>query len=166
MKLPFRIDFRGSYGSFEYKTLLSCAADISLQPGGVGDVWWDEETKVWTIPNGTSVALPTGLFIVDVDRQGISEWTHLGFDVVPRFRILPRSSFSKARIGCEIGTIEADYEGFQMFVILDNKSGKEFSLSPGDRIGQLEMGLAFRIPGVPVRNEMRTGGFGSTGLKG
>lgn len=162
---PFRIEFRGSYGQFEYKTLLSCAADICAQPGSLSDYGWDFYKNMWILQPGTTTPIPTGIFIVDVDRERLLEWEHLGFGVVPRFRILPRSSFSKARIVSEIGTIEADYENFQMFTLLNNQSHGEFHVSPGDRIGQLEMGLAFRMPGVSVLNKIRKGGFGSTGTK-
>lgn len=163
MNPPFRVEFRGTHGNFEYKTLLSAAADVSLQPGTHADPFWNDLSNRWEIPTLHTVKLPTGLFIVDVDREPILEWNILGFQVVPCFHLLPRSSLVLSRLGCELGTIEVDYENFQIYAILDNKSGREVFLSPGDRIGQLKMDLSFRIPGVPVRNEVRTGGFGSTG---
>lgn len=63
------------------------------------------------------------------------------------------------------GTIDPDYAGNEVKVLLENRSGQPFVVGKGDRIAQIiitkcETGVWFGN-----RNKERTSGFGSTNLQ-
>ena len=165
---PFRIDFRGSNGTLEYKTLYSVGADIPAQPYRpdplLDESCWNEKERQWELWGNTRKLIPTGIVIVDVDYKSLNEWEMFGLKCIPSFHILPRSSLSKKGISASIGTIEVDYENFEMFVCLENNTNEKIVIPEGMRIGQLKCGVALRAPGIPVREAIREGGFGSTGM--
>ena len=98
------------------------------------------------IPTGISVAIPSGFY----------------------GRIAPRSGLAlKHGIDVLAGVIDSDYRG-EIGVILINHSDKPFDIRHGDRIAQLILERAERLPVVEVDDLDDTSrgaqGFGSTGL--
>lgn len=169
MSEPFRIEFKGEFGNLEYKTFFSVGADIPAQPWRpdpiLDESLWNAEEWSWKIPANGRCMLPTGIRIVDVDYDALDKWkTAFGMQCIPSFHILPRSGLSKMGLVASIGTIEVDYENFEMFVCLENHTQQDVDIKVGTRVGQLKCGIALRALGIPVRQAIREGGFGSTGL--
>lgn len=103
--------------------------------------------------------IKTGIFIDSVDLGGIPE------NQIPELQVRARSGLAAMfGIGLSngVGTIDADYRD-EICVLLWNSSEKEFAVKKGDRVAQLVLGLAYRIPNVKVEQNTRKGGFGSTG---
>ena len=72
-------------------------------------------------------------------------------------------------LGNGTGVIDADYQGPLMVSIL-NRSNKEFTIEPGERIAQMlfmnvvaPADLSFKVVDEFVQTERGEGGFGSTG---
>ncbi len=83
--------------------------------------------------------------------------------------ILPRSGLGHKHgivLGNLTGLIDSDYQG-QLFVSCWNRSSKEFTINPGDRIAQMVLvpvvQAEFNIVDSFVRSDRADGGFGSTG---
>lgn len=74
-----------------------------------------------------------------------------------------RSSFAKNNLASLIngeGTIDIDYPGFIYLAIMNHGMNK-IVIDAGTRIGQLVINPIYRIPDL-IKNNKRTGGFGST----
>jgi len=100
--------------------------------------------------------IPTGLsiYIADPGLAGL---------------LLPRSGLGHKHgivLGNLVGLIDSDYQG-QLFVSCWNRSAREFSIEPGDRIAQLVIvpvvQTAFDIVDEFVQTDRGIGGFGSSG---
>lgn len=102
--------------------------------------------------------IPTGLsiYIADPGLAGL---------------LLPRSGLGHKHgivLGNLVGLIDSDYQG-QLFVSCWNRSAREFSIEPGDRIAQLVVvpvvQTAFEIVDEFVQTDRGIGGFGSSGSR-
>lgn len=102
--------------------------------------------------------IPTGLsiYIADPGLAGL---------------LLPRSGLGHKHgivLGNLVGLIDSDYQG-QLFVSCWNRSAREFSIEPGDRIAQLVIvpvvQTAFEIVDEFVQTDRGIGGFGSSGSR-
>ena len=109
-----------------------------------------------TLHPGEFKAVPTGLYME------IPE----GYEV----QVRPRSGLA-LRYGVTVlnapGTIDSDYRG-EVKVILINHSDRDFIISDGDRIAQIVVAQAVRLPFAEADDlsatERGEGGFGSTGV--
>lgn len=61
-----------------------------------------------------------------------------------------------------VGTIDTDYKD-EICVLLYNSGREDVSFRVGDRIAQIVIGKCSRFDNVPVKVDVRKGGFGSTG---
>ena len=85
-------------------------------------------------------------------------------------QVRPRSGLA-LRYGVTVlnapGTIDSDYRG-EVKVILINHSERDFIISDGDRIAQIVVAQAVRLPFAEADDlsatERGEGGFGSTGV--
>lgn len=88
----------------------------------------------------------------------------VGYEAVIR----PRSGLMKQGIDEQIGTIDSDYRG-EVSACLVNNSDAPFKVRNGDRICQMKIQLAERLPFALVdeldETERGEGGFGSTGIR-
>jgi len=139
-----QLEFRGSTGVFEHKTIHSIGADLVSQ------------TSLMINPNEI-VKLSTGVFIIESKNVPFPVINHL----VPFLMIRPRSSLSSKGIIAIEGTIDADYRD-EIKVILHNCTSELYYVSRGDRVAQIVAQLGFQV--APVNNTTRSGGFGSTGI--
>lgn len=100
------------------------------------------------VPTGLSVAIPQGYEIQMRPRSGLA---------------------AKHGITClnSPGTIDSDYRG-ELKVILINHGAETFTITRGERIGQMLLAPVTRIAWQRVdsldETERGSGGFGSTGL--
>ncbi len=128
-----------------YKSSGAAGADISAQLA-----------SPLTLRPGEFKAVPTGLYME------IPE----GYEV----QVRPRSGLA-LRYGVTVlnapGTIDSDYRG-EVKVILINHSDRDFIISDGDRIAQIVVAQAVRLPFAEADDlsatERGEGGFGSTGV--
>jgi dUTP pyrophosphatase len=129
---------KGAEG-LEYKTRLSAGFDLVAAEDVV-------------ILPGDWVAVGTGLYIARATEFETLE-------------IRPRSGLAY-KYGVTVlnspGTIDADYPD-EIKVILINHGKEPFAIQAGDRIAQGVLTDYKRIENVPVKEVVRTGGFGSTG---
>lgn len=109
-----------------------------------------------SLAGGDSVLLPSGIAI------------HIG-DPGLCAVILPRSGLGHKHgvvLGNLVGLIDADYQG-PLMISCWNRSGREFTIAPGDRIAQMVFlpvaHASFRLVDEFVPSERGTGGFGSSG---
>lgn len=84
--------------------------------------------------------------------------------------ILPRSGLGHKHgivLGNLVGLIDSDYQG-QLYVSCWNRSGKEFSIAPGDRIAQLVflpvVQAQLNVVETFNQSDRGEGGFGHTGV--
>lgn len=78
--------------------------------------------------------------------------------------VYPRSGLASEGIVCELPPIDSGYRG-EIHAIVHNGSNKSFTVSNGDRIGQLVVTPVIIADFVTERGEERgEGAFGSTGL--
>lgn len=82
------------------------------------------------------------------------------------FQLMLRSGLGKKGLILPngVGIIDIDYED-EIMMIIHNATGKKYQISKGDRIGQIML-IEHKSGHLGViSNDVRTGGFGSTGLK-
>jgi dUTP pyrophosphatase len=82
------------------------------------------------------------------------------------FQLMLRSGLGKKGLVLPngIGIIDIDYED-EIMMIIYNASGKKFTIDKGDRVGQIML-IEHKTDFLGVNtDEVRTGGFGSTGIK-
>lgn len=128
-----------------YQTLYSAGFDICS----------NESTE---LQPGEFKAVGTGLY-VDIDATS----EHLPMQ---ELQIRPRSglAFKYGITVCNTpGCVDSDFPN-EIKVILINHGKEVFKINPGDRIAQGIVSPVYRATGcVEVKDETRTGGFGSTG---
>ena len=112
--------------------------------------------KAILLPQGESVAVPTGLRIA----------LPAGYEM----QVRPRSGLAKNYCITVVntpGTIDADYRG-EIQVLLINHGKKDFLIEPGMRIAQAVIAPVIQACFIPVDSLDSTlrgeGGFGHTGL--
>lgn len=126
-----------------YANPTDAGADIFM----VEDVTWQpSETKI--VRTGLKVAIPEGWEIQMRPRSGLS----LKFPL---------------RIANSPATIDTGYRN-EIGVIVQNTSGKEFSMKKGDRIAQMIIARSpmiewMKVADITKHGGDRGGGFGSTG---
>jgi len=102
--------------------------------------------------------VPTGVWIAAVDTAAIPPGT------IPELQVRARSGLAfkhGVTLANGVGTVDADYPD-EIGVLLMNTGSTAFQVEVGDRVAQLVLALAYRIPELPIGAE-RKGGFGSTG---
>jgi dUTP pyrophosphatase len=111
-----------------------------------------------TVMNGETVLIPTGIAIHIQDP-----------DIAAT--ILPRSGLGHKHgivLGNLVGLIDSDYQG-ELFISCWNRSGKAFTITPGERIAQLMfipiVRTTFKLVDQFETTDRGEGGFGSTGRK-
>ena len=129
-----------------YETAGSAGMDVrAAVPDGEPIVL--EPGKRAMVPTGLSVAIPEGFEIQMRPRSGLA---------------------AKHGLTClnSPGTIDSDYRG-ELKVILINHGDSAFTISRGERIGQMVLAPVTRLVWNEVdsldETERGTGGFGSTG---
>lgn len=127
----------------KYQTKDSAACDLESQ-------------EYFELEPGETKVVSTGVYL--------SQFGELPENVC--FFVLSRSGLA-AKYGIHVlnspGLIDADFPG-EIKVILHNSGKYTHPFGFDDRIAQLIMVPFMRIPGVPVAEEVRTGGLGSTGV--
>jgi dUTP pyrophosphatase len=135
-----------SFNETEYKTINSAGFDICAAE----DV---------DLPDGSTKLVGTMLFLGGEIERGKE----------PLMELQIRSRSSMAKIGIVVanspGTIDADYRD-EIKVLLRNESGADIFVCAGDRIAQGVFCAVFNMPGVPIKQVTRQGGFGSTNESG
>lgn len=131
----------------EHATVGSAGMDLRACVDGTLTL---EPDSVELIPTGLSI------YIADPGLAGL---------------LLPRSGLGHKHgivLGNLVGLIDSDYQG-QLFVSCWNRSAREFSIEPGDRIAQLVIvpvvQTAFEIVDEFVQTDRGIGGFGSSGSR-
>jgi len=133
--------------------------DVRAFPG-VEDTYFISEpgqNASWSIPPGTRMIIPTGLFPVIPEGHCLM--------------VLPRSGLA-AKQGVTVlnapGLIDSSYNG-EIKIILINHGDKEVRIQTGDRIAQL---VLVKAPQTVIEEtdtlpdtQRGAGGFGSTGIK-
>lgn len=140
----------------EYQTTDSTGADICT-------------TEDFTISPGEIKIVPTGLFIEEVTgvplyKFDFGTWRG-GVEGILDIQIRPRSGLA-AKHGVTVlntpGSLDTDYrQEIKVILISHGKGAVEFKA--GDRIAQMVVALALRVPQFEVKQVTRTGGFGSSG---
>jgi dUTP pyrophosphatase len=105
------------------------------------------------------VILPTGVYI---DQH----YALLNENSVPVIQLCLRSSLAVKGliIANGVGVIDADYTK-EIGVIVYNSSDRIIEIAAGERIAQLLLTSVQRFVNIPVADQIRTGGFGSSGEK-
>ena len=136
---------------------------IKLLPNGITPVFktedascadcWARIEKEVIIGVGKRAKIPLG-FCIELPK---------GYEAVIR----GRSGLSSKGIDVAIGTIDADYRGEVMAMIINNSSN-DFKISPNDRICQMKIQQAeqfdFEVVEELTETERGEGGFGHTGV--
>lgn len=102
--------------------------------------------------------VPTGVWIEQVD------WTKVAPGSIPELQIRARSGLAFKHgimLANGVGTVDADYPD-EIGVLLFNSRDLPYQVRRGDRIAQLVLCLAHRIPQLAIGPVARHGGFGST----
>ena len=129
----------------EYKTKGSAGADLHalIEEGQITL----KPFEIKLIPTGLAIELAEGL------EAQIRPRSSLGLKGI----IIPNSP----------GTIDCDYRG-EISIVLQNLSGKDFTLNNGDRIAQIIISSVMQVHFAEVKELSDTirgvGGFGSTGV--
>ena len=130
-----------------YQSLASAGADL-------------KSSVTVILPKSSTVAVNTGVWIETI------MWEQVPKGLIPELQIRARSGLALNHgitLANGVGTVDADYKD-EIKVLLWNTSKEDFTINVGDRIAQLLLGLSHRIPTLPVLNNVRKGGFGSTGI--
>ncbi|MDD9950319.1 MAG: dUTP diphosphatase [Zetaproteobacteria bacterium] len=130
-----------------YATLGSSAADLCAR-------------EAVALPAHGHAKVPTGVWIERVDWECVPE------GLIPELQVRARSGLAAKKqvmLTNGVGTIDADYPG-EICVLLTNLGSEPLHIEPGMRIAQLLMQLVYRLPDLPVLQDARVGGFGSTGV--
>ena len=129
-----------------YKTHFSAGADL--------------KAKVQLLLKAGEVRrIPTGVWIDRVDWERVPEGS------IPELQVRPRSGLAYSHgitLANSLGTIDADFPD-EIQILLWNFSKIDYTVEKGERIAQVVMNLALRIPQLSIGGAKRTGGFGSTG---
>lgn len=139
--------------STEYKTSKSSCFDIC-------------SSNYHVIESGQRRAVGTALFLT---YENAVHRVQLNPKIMNLALVLrPRSGLALKGIDLGAGEIDCDYTienspNNEIKVVLINNSSDAFVINPGDRIAQAKWELVLRDPFLPVKEEKRTGGFGSTG---
>jgi dUTPase len=165
------VDFRGTHGEFKYHSAWSVGADVPAQPGREGDPHWNATKGVWVIRPGERIKIPSGLFVGETVRHAmplrlkvVTGFMHMiGIELIPYLQVFPRSGKTASGIDSKTGTVDLDYCGNEIFLVLKNDTKETVDIRPGDRVAQLVGKLSWRIPGADFTDAVRTSGFGSTG---
>jgi dUTP pyrophosphatase len=132
-----------------YQTERSAGADVYCPEGGA----------VWP---GKVVLLKTGVWVNLEDRPNFYKVeTNL-----PMLMLTLRSSLGKRGLFMPngVGIIDQDYPG-EILLMVSNCSQDVINIGAGERIGQLIGINTFRLWSAGVKQEARSGGFGSSGQK-
>jgi dUTP pyrophosphatase len=100
------------------------------------------------------VVIPTGVYVEEAHA------TEHVF-IVPRSGLALRYSITVFNTP---GLVDADYPE-EIGVILINHGVEPFQIKVGDRIAQMILMGHHKFRNIPAKDETRTGGFGSTGVK-
>lgn len=106
-----------------------------------------------TIKNGDVALVSTGLTAYMQKDEELQIRCRSGFAV------------KKVIVANSPGTIDSDYYGKHIKVIVFNLSGEDFTITAGDRIGQGVFSKYLTTDNDSPANSDRTGGFGSTGVR-
>lgn len=119
-----------------------------------------------TIDNGRVASIPLGISaeLVDYPCTGLS---HDGeYAISYELQIRPRSGHTSKGIITQLGTVDAGYRG-EIYANVFNTSGKEITIEPYERIGQLVICPIYKPIIITVdklsETERGTKGFGSSG---
>lgn len=113
-----------------------------------------------TILAGKRGIVPTGVWIKDVD------WSQVPKNHIPELQVRARSGLAYKKgitLANGVGTIDADYRD-EICALVLNTSDVDVTIEVGERVAQLVLAMALRIPDLAVGGQ-RTGGIGSTGTK-
>jgi len=111
------------------------------------------------IAPGKVAKVPIGVWIDGVNWEKVPPGT------IPELQIRARSGLSfknSIMLANGVGTVDADYPD-EICVLLYNGGLETFTVEKGMRIGQMALGLLYRIPQLSVGGA-RKGGFGSTSV--
>jgi dUTP pyrophosphatase len=142
-----QVEYRGYKQNISYQTELSAGADL-----------YSEISTI--IEPGTSVILPTGVFI-----KSFSEVVVDAMRLTPYLSIASRSGLAAKHNVFVLngnGTVDCDYPK-EIGVILFNAGKEPFVVNEGDRVAQMIGSYSFKVDGVDIKTVHRTSGFGSTG---
>lgn len=126
------------------------------------DVFCNED---YELKPGVVTLIDTGLQIDEID------WTQVPSGMIPYIQVLGRSGLAKESVllAGSAGIVDADYRGSIGILLVYNKlvstdNYKPFELKKGTRVGQLVVSFAGRISNAEIRQTVRSGGWGSTGV--
>ena len=107
------------------------------------------------------IIIPTG----EVKLVGTGLTAYMQLD--EELQIRSRSGIAKQKITVinSPGTIDSDYYGKHIMVMLYNQTNESFLIEAGERIGQGIFSTYLTTDDDNPVSESRTGGFGSTGTK-
>ncbi|MFK7873368.1 MAG: dUTP diphosphatase [Oligoflexales bacterium] len=129
-----------------YQTTASAGADIRA-------------AEAATIPPHGHACIRTGVWIDQV------EWGIVPKGYTPELQIRPRSGLAYKHgitLTNSVGTVDADYKD-EIKVLLWNTSDLPYEIQVGDRIAQMVPSLVPRLETLLSSENVREGGFGSTG---
>jgi dUTP pyrophosphatase len=107
----------------------------------------------WRILPGSRTLIPTGLTAYMQDDEEVQIRTRSGLAFKNGLVVLNSP-----------GTIDADYYGKHIHVLLFNSSIHEFLVNPGDRIAQAIFSKYLKTDDDTPARLIRNGGFGHTGV--
>lgn len=140
----------------EYATKMSAGFDIRAD--------LSDSQVPWSCPRGYRMVVPTGLRIKFKPTWLTRLAGLVGF--VPQLEIRPRSGLA-AKAGVTVlnspGTIDADYPDEIMVILINHDPAALLQVRHGDRIAQGVFTWAYRPKSLKVKQQVRTGGLGSTG---
>lgn len=140
------VEFKGTYGKFEYKTMYSVGADLVSQ-------------DFYVLHPGERQLISTGVYITNF-RLAVFD----GQVFSPELQVRPKSSLSLKGIDAAFGTIDPDYRN-EIKACLINNSKDTFVVNHGDRVGQLVAAMILNVKSIMRKTDERVGGFGSTSTK-
>lgn len=138
---------------FCVKTLTETAKmPLRATPSAAGfDLFSDEYA---TIPAHGQVWVSTGIAVgIDPGKCGL---------------IWPRSGLAGKGITTDAGVVDSDYRG-EVKILMVNRTAYAYPVSPGDRIAQMIITIAYGDEASQVdelsETQRGTGGFGHTGMR-
>ena len=124
----------------EYATEFSTGADL--------------KTAIdFTLGAGERKLVPTGVKLTGIPRTGIDIQIRARSGLAHKHGIMLVNG---------VGTIDTDYKD-EICVLLYNSGREDVPFKMGDRIAQIVMAECSLFLNVPVKVDVRKGGFGSTG---
>lgn len=144
MMLPnIYVEFRGNYGTFEYKTMHSVGADLTSQ-------------ETYVLHPTERCLISTEVYITHAEIWSDS-------NLLPELQVRPKSGLSLKGIDVTFGSIDSDYIEKEIKVCLVNNSKETFIVNKGDRVAQLVCAMVLDLKSINRKLDIRVGGFGSTG---